>query len=448
MGLPGSGPEPARKHSREPRRKSLHPMYSCIMIHSHLAADASAYGVGAVISHIMSDGSERPIAFASRTLTPSERNYAQVEKEALSLVFGVCKFHIYLYGRHFTLITDHKPLLTILGPKSGVPPIAAARLQRWALKLAAYNYDIKFRRTEEHCNADGLSRLPLNTVSPVGYTPEPAIFNMRQLNSLPVTAKWLQEATRTDALLSQVYRYITKGWPKEVDQSLKPFATRKNELTVEGDCVLWGMRVVIPEKLRERLLNELHKGHSGICRMKNVARSYFWWPGLNASIESLASSCLECQAVRKAPPSAPLQPWVWPSRVFERIHIDFAGPFQGAMFLVVVDAYSKWPQVCVMQSTTAHHTIGALRQMFAMYGLPEHIVSDNEPQFVAEEFALFLQKNGVRHTRSAPYHPATNGLAERFIQSMKESLKATHSTVESILVDVSEFTSLNYWCIS
>ena len=127
-----------------------------------LAGDASAYGVGAVISHVMEDGSERPIPYASQTLSTPERNYAQVEKEALSLVFGVKKFHSYLYGRKFTLVTDHKPFTTILGPKNNVPPLAAARLQCWALALSAYSYDIEFRPTAAHGNADGLSRLPLS----------------------------------------------------------------------------------------------------------------------------------------------------------------------------------------------------------------------------------------------------------------------------------------------
>ena len=125
-----------------------------------LDCDASSYGVGAVISHVFDNGDEKPIAYASRTLGPSERNYAQIEREALSLVFGVKKFHDFLYGRKFTLVTDHKPLLAILVPKSGVPTIAAARMQRWALILQAYDYEIQYRNTAKHANCDALSRLP------------------------------------------------------------------------------------------------------------------------------------------------------------------------------------------------------------------------------------------------------------------------------------------------
>jgi len=136
-----------------------------------LAGDASAYGVGAVISHSFPDGSERPIAYASRTLSMSERNYAQVEKEALALIFGLNKFHQYLYGRTFILQTDHKPLTTILGPTKGFPSLAVARLQRWTMQLAGYSYQIEFRPTKQHCNADGLSRLPLANKSPVGNYP-------------------------------------------------------------------------------------------------------------------------------------------------------------------------------------------------------------------------------------------------------------------------------------
>ena len=118
-------------------------------------------GVGAMISHVLPGGEEKPIAYASKSLTQSERNYPQIEKEALSLVFGVRKFHQFLYGRNFTLLTDHKPLLAILGPKKSLPTLAAARMQRWALLLSAYQYDIEYCTTLEHVNADGFFRLPV-----------------------------------------------------------------------------------------------------------------------------------------------------------------------------------------------------------------------------------------------------------------------------------------------
>ena len=207
-----------------------------------MAADASAYGVGAVISHMLPNGSEHPIAFASRTLSPSECNYAQIEKEALALIFGVKKFHQYLYGRKFTLVTDHKPLKAILGPKKGIPSLAAARLQRWAIILASYQYEIEFRPTQEHSNADALSRLPLPRPQYSESSSEPSAFNIRQIRFLPLTFKTVQRATRSDQSLNKVYFYTTKGWPNAIPDALKPFHTRRAELTVKeavycGECV-------------------------------------------------------------------------------------------------------------------------------------------------------------------------------------------------------------------
>ena len=141
-------------------------------------------------------------------------------------------------------------------------------------------------------------------------------------NSLPVTTPQVQNATKTDPHLRQVWNFVREGWPKEVAEQLKSFFNCKDELTMEGDCILWGVHIVIPRKLRSEVLQELHRNHPGISQMKSIVRSYVWWPSINHDIEDTAKGCSSCQGSRNSPSVAPLHPWSWPARPWERIHLD------------------------------------------------------------------------------------------------------------------------------
>ena len=218
---------------------------------------------------------------------------------------------------------------------------------------------------------------------------------------------------------------------------MKPFNRRSEELSEQDGCVLWGCRVVVPIAGQVQVLKQLHDGHPGVSRMKSIARSLVWWPGIDKAIENEVEKCDQCQLHQKTPSLAPLHPWEWPNRPWSRVHIDHAGPFQGKLFLILVDAHSKWLEVMTVPSTSSEVSLQKLRVIFSTHGLPEVLVSDNASCFTSNEFHEFMSRNGIRHITSAPYHPGSNGLAERSVQTFKEAMKKAKST--DIETQLSEF---------
>ena len=396
-----------------------------------LACDASPRGIAAILSHVEKDGSERPIAYASRLLSRAEQNYSQIDREALAIIFGTTRFHKYVYGKHVKIITDHKPLLGLFGHEKAIPEKASSRVIRWAVTLSAYTYELVYRAGSSN-NADALSRLPIPVRSEEEQIPQDVFQVFASIDSSPVTSKMIAEETKRERILSRVYNFTLHGWPeKMIDENLRPYFCRKAEISIDKGCLLWGTRVIIPSSLRQRLMDLLHEEHIGIVRMKAQARAYIWWPQIDMNLERTVKTCCVCQENRNAPPHAPLHPWNWPQHPWSRLHLDFAGPICGKMFLIIADAHSKWIDVRIMNRITSAQTILQLRHVFAVHGLPDTVVTDNGPSFSSREFSTFLTYNGVQHIRTSPFHPASNGFAERCVQTFKAALKTiTSGTLE------------------
>ncbi|XP_017484186.1 PREDICTED: uncharacterized protein K02A2.6-like [Rhagoletis zephyria] len=249
-----------------------------------VAADASNYGLGACILHEGPDGSIKAVCHASRSLTPAEKGYSQIEKEGLALVFAVTKFHKMIFGRRFKLHTDHKPLLTIFGKKTGISAHQANRLQRWALQLLAYDFEISFISTNSFGYADVLSRLINKSnkasedyvIASVKFEGEIKKILSDAIDKLPVTHSMIKYETEKDKTLKQLLDYIEHGWADNADigVELKQFRLRSDNLSIIDGCIMLGQRVVIPAILRKRILKQIHKGHPGMERTKAIARSY------------------------------------------------------------------------------------------------------------------------------------------------------------------------------
>ncbi|XP_033760781.1 uncharacterized protein K02A2.6-like [Pecten maximus] len=172
--------------------------------------------------------------------------------------------------------------------------------------------------------------------------------------------------------------------------------------------------------------------------MKKLARSYIWWPGIDMDIESKVQ---DCQVHGSIPAVAPLHPWNWPEKPWSRLHVDYAGPFLGHMFLIIVDAYSKWLEVYPTKASTSAVTIDKLRECFSTHGLPEMVVSDNGPCFVSEDFAAFMSENGVVHVKTSPHHPSSNGLAKRSVRIFKEGMTKMQNTEGNLNTEIEQIST-------
>lgn len=391
-----------------------------------ICCGASDKGISAVFCHEI-DGTLSPVMFKSRTLTPAEMNYPILQHELLAVVFGFEKFYKYVLGKFIKLLTDHKPLIPIL--KAGLNlATVTTRVQRYLLRLNPFDFQVFYVQGRMNALADFPSRFPRDgirsredEVEGESSTTVNCVVDQQKLNFSVV-----EEHCHQDKLNAELRDVLFHG--KRFDQlQLKPFSAVKDSLTIRGDVILYDGRIVVPQSLQAQVIEMLHEQHLGIVRMKQLARRYFFWPGLAAQIEQKAKSCEVCKSFNAETARKVFIPWPEPRMPFERIHIDFFH-LGSRTFLILVDSFSRWVEVILMRKTDAMNVIDALSVVFTRFGDPRVIVSDNGPPFNSAEFSRYCEKAQIKLIHSPPYNPQSNGTAERWVRTVKEMMKKNLSS--------------------
>ncbi|XP_037970244.2 uncharacterized protein K02A2.6-like [Plutella xylostella] len=378
-------------------------------------ADASPVGLGAVLVQINNNG-PRIIAFGNKTLSSCERRYCQTEKEALALVWAVEHFNMFLYGKDFELITDHKPLEVIFGEKAK----PCARIERWVLRLQSYNFKVNYRPGKTKI-ADPLSRLCKIATKPKAIFEDHVQAVTESARPVAIPLQEITENSLKDPEIQKVKEGLYKdNW----DDNIKGYKIFQNELCFNGDVLLRGTKIVIPTNLRQRVLEAAHEGHPGIVAMKGRLRTKVWWPKCDKDAENICKACKGCILVSAPSPPNPLKRRDLPSEPWVDIAIDLMGPLpSGDYILVVVDYYSRYKEVKICRTITSAEMIGLLKDIFSRLGNHVSITADNGRQFCSEDFKSFCLERNIKLYNTIPYCPQQNGEVERQNRDILKRLK-------------------------
>lgn len=387
---------------------------------TRVIADAGPTGLGAVLVQLHGEN-WRVISYASRNLTQVERRYSQTEKEALGLVWACERFNLYIFGREFELETDHKPLECIYGKKSR----PSARIERWVLRLQGYQYTVVYRPGKTNV-ADALSRLNSPNGRDVSGEKEDFVHMLAaEATPLAMSPHQVEVESEQDVELSAIREHVQTGeWGH---CKLPGYSCVKQELCVLGKLVLRGTRIVIPQSLRQKVLQLAHEGHQGIVKTKDRLRTKVWWPNMDKDAEKVCKTCHGCQVVGQFNAPEPMQRSRPPEGPWEDIAVDLMGPLpSGESLLVCVDYYSRYFEVDILRATTSDKVSTALQHHFDRYGVPYSMKTDNGRQFVSHEFESFLSNRGITHITSPALWPQANGEVERQNRSLLKALKIAH----------------------
>lgn len=386
-----------------------------------MSVDASKDTVGAVIFH-----DKNPIAYASKSLTQCQENYAQIEKELYAIVFGCKKFHQYVYGKPVYVETDHQPLVTLFKkPLSDVP----TRLQRMMITLQAYHLIVTYTKGTEMYISDTLSRSKVNNIE-VNEILEEIEDNIEShvnllTSNLAITQEKLNKIlinTNSDYTLQKLKEFYKSGWPsckQNCDPKILPYWNIRHEIHVINDLIFKSNAIIIPTIMRPEILSILHASHMGIEKTKTLARGVVYWPNMNHEIEVLIKQCESCLTFSPNKTKEPLLPHDQPTLPWLKLATDLF-EHNGKKYLIVVDFYSNYFEVAYLNQNTTHSTvITQLKSIFSRHGIPLQLVSDGGPPFNSINFKEFLSEWDIEHIVSSPHLSRSNGLAEATVKIVK-----------------------------